>query len=83
MLLKTDAPNAHLPFIIDALRYRWPIPVIQTVIFQDSDSYPICPRCDKSMPRDYMNFCDRCGQRLDWHLYDLATVVYAPRARQK
>ena len=29
--------------------------------------YPICPRCNSSLDREYQNYCDRCGQALDWH----------------
>lgn len=29
-------------------------------------SYPVCPRCYISMEREYMAFCDRCGQKLAW-----------------
>ena len=29
--------------------------------------------------REYMNYCDRCGQRLGWELFDSAKVIRAPR----
>ena len=28
--------------------------------------YPVCPRCNNTIKRQYQAFCDRCGQRLDW-----------------
>lgn len=79
MPLKTAAPRKRTFFLITAIQYRLPLPVKEIIIFADGNEYPVCPRCDKSMPREYMNFCDRCGQRLDWRAYDTAAVVYAPR----
>lgn len=80
MLLKTPMPNPRIILPVPAIAYRQPIPVKEVLIFPQGDSYPICPRCGSSMPREYMNFCDRCGQRLSWHTYDHATEVYAPRS---
>lgn len=28
--------------------------------------FPVCPRCEVSIEREYQRFCDYCGQRLDW-----------------
>lgn len=32
-------------------------------------AFPVCPRCDITMEREYQFFCDRCGQRLDWEAF--------------
>lgn len=45
-------------------------------------SYPICPRCDCTLDREYMQYCDRCGQRLSWERFDTAAVIYAPRRKE-
>ena len=29
-------------------------------------SFPVCPRCKKTMEREYQSYCDRCGQALLW-----------------
>lgn len=29
--------------------------------------FSICPRCDRTLPREYVAFCDRCGQKLKWN----------------
>lgn len=85
MLLKTPVPRPRKLLPVTAIQYRLPLPVREVRVFPHGDSYPICPRCDKSMPREYMRFCDRCGQRLSWFAYEHARVVYAPRssARRK
>ena len=31
--------------------------------------YCVCPRCGATLDREYMEYCDRCGQRLAWKLF--------------
>ena len=38
--------------------------------------YYVCPRCSITMEREFMAYCDRCGQRLDWKHYKKAKVIY-------
>lgn len=66
-------------FLISAVQYRIPMPVLQVLILTNGDSYSICPRCDLLLDREYMHFCDRCGQRLSWKLFRFAQVVRWPR----
>jgi len=61
--------------------YRSPMPVKEILLLPSGDSYPICPRCNLSMCREYVLFCDRCGQKLDWQMYDSAGIVFAPRCK--
>ena len=67
------------PMRISALLYRLQLPVTKVLVFLHGDSYPICPRCDCTVDREYMRFCDRCGQHLNWDFFDHATVIRAPR----
>ena len=62
-----------------AWTYRIPLPVRKVLLLVNGDSYPICPRCDRALDREYMNFCDNCGQRLEWSYFDFASVVHTPR----
>ena len=49
------------------LSFRRPMAVTEVVLFsRDTYPYPRCPRCCRTMEREYMGFCDRCGQKLDW-----------------
>ena len=51
---------------IKAITYRIPLLVTERQIFASGDSYPVCPRCACTIEREYMYFCDRCGQKLAW-----------------
>lgn len=57
------------------LAFRTPAAVKEVFVFPSGSSFPVCPRCKTTMEREYQKFCDRCGQKLDWSLYEWATVV--------
>ena len=54
--------------------YRTPIQVTHLHRFRDTDYY-ICPRCNTTMEREFMPFCDRCGQCLSWKYYRKAVII--------
>lgn len=63
--------------------FRIPKPVTELMVFPaclGKPAYYVCPRCKITMEREFMSFCDRCGQRLDWHGYRYAKIIY-PDAR--
>lgn len=73
MLLKreqTRLRNTVAPDI-PALFRGVPRFVTQVRVYPKGDSYPVCPRCGRSLDREYMNFCDFCGQRLAWEVFRL------------
>ena len=51
------------------LAFRTPMCVTKIRMYSSDGAYPVCPKCDVSMEREYQRFCDRCGQRLDWKSY--------------
>ena len=55
--------------------YRLPLTVQKVLVLPSGYSYPVCPKCGLTLEREYMNFCDRCGQRLDWREYKKAVVI--------
>lgn len=57
-----------------ALSYRVPLPVTKVIVYTHNSSYPICHRCLLSLEREYMPFCDRCGQMLNWDLFEYAKI---------
>ncbi|MBE6971392.1 MAG: hypothetical protein E7446_04640 [Ruminococcaceae bacterium] len=57
-----------------ALSYRKSIAVTALLRFPTGDIYPLCPRCASTLDREYMRFCDRCGQRLSWHQLKHCTI---------
>ena len=81
MPLKQMKEKHRKPSILDAISYRIPLPVSEVVLFRSGDSYTVCPRCDSLLDREYMRYCDCCGQHLFWELLDYARVVYAPRKK--
>lgn len=63
--------------------FRSPMQVDKIILHKSGDSYPICPRCDCSLDREYMRFCDRCGQRLSWGKEKPIQTLYAPRDKYR
>lgn len=63
-----------------ARSYRRPMAVRELMVFpaikQDTSFY-VCPRCRVTMEREFMRYCDRCGQRLNWAHYEQARIVYS------
>lgn len=60
------------------LAYRQPLSVTQIRCYRYSSGltgFPVCPRCRKSMEREYQSFCDRCGQYLDWRNFGKAALL--------
>ena len=52
--------------------------VRELVVFTTSnriDSYYRCPRCKITMEREFIRYCDRCGQCLDWSRHDWAKII--------
>lgn len=63
--------------VLRELRFRRPMAVTEVVHFSPSiGTFPRCPRCHLTMEREYMSFCDRCGQKLDWTSFESATVIF-------
>ena len=54
--------------------YRVPMPVTKLRKYR-STSYYICPRCNITMEREFMAYCDRCGQCLNWKDYKKAVII--------
>ena len=81
MLLKTTTVKQRNPSYIAAYLYRLPMQVRGRVVFLNGDSYPICPRCDDLVDREYLRFCDQCGQRLGWDFFDFVQTIHAPREK--
>ena len=62
--------------------YRIKMPVREVMVFKNGDGYYICPRCDITLDREFVAYCDRCGQRLGWKGYRKAKVVHPGRKRK-
>ena len=64
-------------------QYRRPMRVREVMVYPTQyfgeTGYYVCPRCHVTMEREYMAFCDRCGQHLNWHGCQNAKIVYPGR----
>ena len=54
--------------------YRIPMRVTHLRQYRNT-SYYICPRCGIPIEREFMSYCDRCGQCLSWKHYRQAKTV--------
>ena len=64
------------------ITYRMPMIVDEAVVFPRwpvDDIYYRCPRCQKLLDREFMAYCDSCGQCLDWSDYRKAKRTHRPR----
>ena len=79
MPLKLTTTKQRSSFFLACVSYRLPLPVRKILIFESGSSNPICPRCDDLLDREYMAFCDCCGQKLAWNFFEFASEIHAPR----
>lgn len=60
--------------------YRIPMEVDELRVFRSCsgvyDGYYVCSRCKITIEREFMSYCDRCGQKLNWKNYKKAKRVY-------
>lgn len=73
-----------LAFLVALASYRFAMPVTELMVFESGrrkDSYYVCPQCGITLDREFVAYCDRCGQHLDWKGYKKAKLVYSGRDR--
>lgn len=87
---KLYGKRAFLSLLFNVLKYRIAMPVSEVMVFRmlshrDARSYVtgfyVCSRCKITLEREYMSYCDRCGQRLDWRKSMNAKVIYPENER--
>ena len=62
--------------------YRQKMPITEIMVFHThfgETGFYVCPRCKLTLDRDFVSFCDRCGQYLDWKDYRKAKLIYPGR----
>ena len=74
--------NGITRLFLQAITYRTPLPVTKVMVYFDDTAYPLCPRCSMALEREYVFFCDQCGQKLSWKLFAYAKVV-RPKYKRK
>lgn len=75
LVISAAKSKYSIRLFIDAATYRFPVPVTKVIACANT-TFPICPRCAVSLEREYMSFCDRCGQKLNWDLFEYAKVIH-------
>lgn len=79
----TDAKprNVQLESHGENLSQRSTLQVTEILETADGECFPVCPRCKITLEREYMGFCDRCGQKLNWHGFPKSATVYIVHKR--
>ena len=62
-------PKQILPKEVTAIRYLGTPPT----------GYCVCPGCNCTFEREYQAYCDRCGQKLAWNLFNQNKVTLIKR----
>ncbi len=78
-------PFLSIQELTHACSYRCPMLVRELMVFparSECYSYYVCPRCQITMEREFMRYCDRCGQCLNWSQYERAKIIY-PGSKQR
>ena len=58
-----------IKLLFKILLYRKAMNIIECKIIGNDNLFPVCPRCECTLDREYQSFCDRCGQKLKWKKY--------------
>lgn len=56
--------------------YRQERSITEVMVFSNSNAYYACPRCKATLDREFVSFCDRCGQSLSWKGYRKAKIIH-------
>lgn len=70
-----QATSSVWNYLIFQFGFRQQMPVAEVMIYSDGTGYYICPRCHVTMDREFVDFCDCCGQHLSWKNYRKAKKI--------
>ena len=68
-----------LSSVLENISYRTPRMVKHLRVLPEicgETGFYVCPRCDISLDREFMSYCNNCGQKLDWRNYLKAKIIY-------
>ena len=76
MKSKTDSQQItmSLQFLPSLAQFRIPKMVSDPMVLPDT-SFFVCPQCGITLEREFVNYCDRCGQRLNWKNYKKSRII--------
>lgn len=82
-IIVRPAVSVWLVVLLKLLRffsdYRKALLVQELMVFPGGSGYYLCPRCRITLEREFVSYCDRCGQHLGWKRYRKARVIYPNR----
>ena len=55
--------------------YRKQRYIEEIMVFPNGTGYYVCPRCHITLEREFVAYCDRCGQHLGWKGYRKARII--------
>ena len=70
------SPSFLWQLLMRFAEYRMELRIKEVMVFPNGHAYYVCPRCDITLEREFVAYCDRCGQHLDWRGYKKAMVVH-------
>ena len=62
------------------IQYRVGMRIRKIMLFPTAEGetgYYLCPRCQILLEREFVAYCDCCGQRLNWDHYESAQEIRA------
>lgn len=62
----------------EEITYRIAMRVTEVKVYSFGDSCAVCPRCKRGLIREFVKFCDSCGQKLEWRGYGKAKIIRVP-----
>lgn len=70
------SPSFLWHLLMHFAEYCMELPIREVMVFPNGHAYYVCPRCNITLEREFMSYCDRCGQHLGWNSYRKAKVIY-------
>ena len=64
----------------DVISFRLPMLVCEAKMLAGT-TWAVCPRCKLTLEREYMAYCDRCGQCLKWKKFLKMVYVVSDTAK--
>ena len=55
-----------------ALKFREKMQVEEIIVYKNGTADAMCPRCKTPLDREFISYCDNCGQRLSWNGFSYA-----------
>lgn len=58
-----------------ASTFREKMPVEEIIIYKNGAADAVCPRCKSPLDREFISYCDNCGQHLSWNGFSYGKAI--------